>query len=357
MIALGYSVRNNNFNPNRGESNYFVRHAFSSRKLLGKFTSSLMLTHSGKITTWGNHFVIPTSLARAISTSPESAPVRVYINSDKEKKLIISDNNAKSGVYRWVHIESGKSYVGSSTNLSTRFRHYFNQKYLSDKKRGESIICKALLKYGYVGFRLEILEYCPKEMAIEREQFYIDKHNPEFNILKIAGSNLGFKFSAASRKLLSELAKARFSTEEGRLRMKGRVVSDVTKAKISSALKDREVSEETREAKRLALLGRKLSGDRIKNMAISNSSKAGKPLILISERSETASTLEFPSISEVSKFLETNREQVRKYLDSNTSLKGYLIISKPTGDATPSDESNGAAIIKKYIQPVVVSNQ
>ena len=35
-------------------------------------------------------------------------------------------------------------------------------------------IYKALLKYGYSGFQLEILEYCKPEDAIEREQYFID---------------------------------------------------------------------------------------------------------------------------------------------------------------------------------------
>jgi group I intron endonuclease len=52
------------------------------------------------------------------------------------------------------------------------------------------IICKALLKYGYSGFKLEILEYCILEEVITKEQYYLDKISPEFNILKVAGSYL-----------------------------------------------------------------------------------------------------------------------------------------------------------------------
>lgn len=75
--------------------------------------------------------------------------------------------------------------------LNDRFRRYFNYSYLSSSKRGASLISKALLKYGYAGFRLEILEYCPVSIVLAKEQFYLDKFNPEYNILKIAGSNLG----------------------------------------------------------------------------------------------------------------------------------------------------------------------
>jgi group I intron endonuclease len=47
------------------------------------------------------------------------------------------------------------------------------------------------LKYGYSNFRLEILEYCDKLSAIEREQYYIDLLKPEYNICLRAGSSLG----------------------------------------------------------------------------------------------------------------------------------------------------------------------
>ena len=50
-------------------------------------------------------------------------------------------------------------------------------------------INKALLKYGYSGFQLEILEYCEPSDVIDREQYYIDLLVPECNILKITGSS------------------------------------------------------------------------------------------------------------------------------------------------------------------------
>jgi group I intron endonuclease len=55
------------------------------------------------------------------------------------------------------------------------------------------VICRALLKHGYSNFNLEILEYCDSKNLIVREQYYIDLLKPEYNILKKAGSLLGFK--------------------------------------------------------------------------------------------------------------------------------------------------------------------
>jgi len=82
-------------------------------------------------------------------------PVVTY-NADQDKNLLMKQNKGKSGIYRWVHIESEKSYIGSSINLYVRFSQYFNYNHLSDEKQNMSIY-KALLKYGYAAFSLEIL--------------------------------------------------------------------------------------------------------------------------------------------------------------------------------------------------------
>jgi group I intron endonuclease len=68
---------------------------------------------------------------------------------------------------------------------------YFNSEYLLEHE--SFVICRALLKQGYSNFNLEILEYCDPKDLIKREQYYIDLLNPEYNILKKAGSPLGFK--------------------------------------------------------------------------------------------------------------------------------------------------------------------
>lgn len=87
---------------------------------------------------------------------------------------------------------NGKSYIGSSVDLARRFRSYLTLRSLS---LNNMAINKALLKYGYSNFRLEILEYCDPSETISREQYYIDLIKPDYNILKIAGSSLGYRHS------------------------------------------------------------------------------------------------------------------------------------------------------------------
>jgi len=45
------------------------------------------------------------------------------------------------------------------------------------------MIYKALIKYGYLNFKFEILKYCNSFVLISREQYYIDCLKPLYNIL------------------------------------------------------------------------------------------------------------------------------------------------------------------------------
>ena len=149
-------------------------------------------------------------------------PIRSYSNIDVEKKQIRIDNKGKTGIYRLTHVISKKSYVGSSMNLSIRFGNYFNINYLKREiKKKNSKIYKALLKYGYSNFRLDILEYCDPTILIEREQYYLDNLKLEYNILKIAGSFYGFKHSIKT-------------IERMRLAKLGRKHDETTKLKLSA---------------------------------------------------------------------------------------------------------------------------
>lgn len=57
----------------------------------------------------------------------------------------------------------------------------------------KSIIYSAILKYDYINFSLDILEYCEINVLIEREQYYLYLLKPDYNLLKVANSRLGSK--------------------------------------------------------------------------------------------------------------------------------------------------------------------
>ena len=78
-------------------------------------------------------------------------------------------------------------------SLSNTFTIYYSLSSLKRKVKGSIIIYRALLKYGYSNFSLDILEYCESNVLIKREQYYINLLNPEYNILKRGESNIGSK--------------------------------------------------------------------------------------------------------------------------------------------------------------------
>ena len=86
-------------------------------------------------------------------------PVIIYDNADVDKLNILADNSKKPGIYRWINKINGNTYIGSSVNISVRMYTYYSLRCLAKSNRP---IDRALLKYGFSNFRLEILEYCDK---------------------------------------------------------------------------------------------------------------------------------------------------------------------------------------------------
>ena len=113
---------------------------------------------------------------------------------------------------------NGKSYIGSAVNISIRLSKYFQ---LSQLIIHNVNVYKALLKYGYSNFSLEILEYCHKKDCINREQFYLDSLQPEYNLNPIAGSRQGsFQSSDTKNKSTHFMSLiGRTLAEEARLKM------------------------------------------------------------------------------------------------------------------------------------------
>jgi NADH-ubiquinone oxidoreductase chain 3 len=214
-------------------------------------------------------------------------PVRVYNNMDLYKSVILRENKGKSGVYRLTNLVNGKVYIGSGVNLSKRFTSYYSYSYISDYKRNMTIY-KAILKYGYLNFTLEILEYCDLSDTIKREQHYLDLLNPEYNILKTAGSNLGYKHTEETLARMSKAALGRKHTEE-------------TIAKIS------------------AKIGA--------GMAAFNVKTKGKPVLVTNLTTQI--TTEYASVREAAKKLNISRSTALRYLKKQEPFKGLEIKSKP----------------------------
>jgi hypothetical protein len=117
---------------------------------------------------------------------------------DKNQKDLLS----KPGIYKISFLKEEHFYIGSTTeSIKRRFlRHYRD---LKNKKHCNKILQKAFEKYNET-IKLKVLENCPSQDCIIREQHWIDTLKPVYNICKIAGNTLGIKPSKNSLKATSK---------------------------------------------------------------------------------------------------------------------------------------------------------
>lgn len=135
-------------------------------------------------------------------------PIKIYcdLKNPTTIKQMRIDNKNKAGIYRIINKLNGKFYIGSSSSLTNRLnRHYYSSKY--QEKSSIKLLVSAFKKYGIENFSFEILEYCESSALadlLKREQYYLDLLKPAYNILTIAGSSKGSKWSEANKAKLSD---------------------------------------------------------------------------------------------------------------------------------------------------------
>ncbi|MFN6531032.1 GIY-YIG nuclease family protein [Nostoc sp. ChiSLP03a] len=120
----------------------------------------------------------------------------------------------QTGIYAIINRDNGKAYIGSTAES---FRKRWNKHKASLRlcKHHSPVLQKAWNKYTEFRFEFRILEVVPKEEFTDNkyltdiEQVYLDTYNPEYNILKIAGSCLGRKHGEEAKVKLSQSMKGK----------------------------------------------------------------------------------------------------------------------------------------------------
>lgn len=198
-----------------------------------------------------------------------------------------------SGIYKILNIANCKIYIGSAKNFYKRWNLHRSD--LINNKHPNRYLQFAWNKQGEWFFKFEIIEIVDDPIKlIEREQYWIDLLAPEYNICKIAGSNLGIKYSEESKKKMSawqigrkmsDEARARMSVSaKGHIRNRGRIISEEGRLNMSLAHKGKKPSEETKIKLSLAKIGnkshtgRQFSEEHKRNLSIS---KKGKKRVIV----------------------------------------------------------------------------
>ncbi len=167
------------------------------------------------------------------------------------------------GVYEIVNLINDKVYIGSSSDIPSRWREHL--KCLRGGYHTNRHLQASFDKYGEDAFAWHTIEECPIELLLVHEQEFIDYLKPAYNKALIAGSGpspLGKKHSAETRAKMSRSQSAnvlagthghwpmRVWTEEQKrqcsVKQRGQRFTEEHRAKLSESHKGQSLSDETR---------------------------------------------------------------------------------------------------------------
>lgn len=166
------------------------------------------------------------------------------------------------GIYKITNKHNGKAYIGQSVDIEKR---WWEHKY----SKTDSLIHRAIKKYGIDSFCFEVLCECEKGELNELETKYISEHgtmHPKGYNLK-SGGGQGVEYSEISKKRISESQKGRVGWHH----------SEETKKKIGDAHRGRKRPAESVEKMRKALTGRHLSPEQIERLRTMNLGRKQTP--------------------------------------------------------------------------------
>lgn len=131
-------------------------------------------------------------------------------------------------IYKITNIITNKIYIGSASYYDKRIGTHIHR--LRKNDHDNMYLQNAYNKYGESSFEFEIIEHCEKDNLLEKEQYWLDYYKSYdrengYNLVKIAGSNRGYKMTEESRKRVSDANAFRGKkySEEQRLKRKEQI--------------------------------------------------------------------------------------------------------------------------------------
>ena len=77
------------------------------------------------------------------------------------------------GIYKLTSLQTGKCYIGKSTNVKNRIADHFKSS-IGIKSIADQAVHHAILKEGFWNWLIEIVTYCDKDKLNELEKYYIE---------------------------------------------------------------------------------------------------------------------------------------------------------------------------------------
>ena len=95
--------------------------------------------------------------------------VKPYLD-DTFKRIAI---RAEPGIYKLTNIDSGKAYIGKSTDVKKRISDHMKSS-IGISSIADQAVHHAILDTGFWNWTIEIIDYCERDRLSELEKYYID---------------------------------------------------------------------------------------------------------------------------------------------------------------------------------------
>lgn len=105
------------------------------------------------------------------------------------------ENKKKTGIYRWINRNTKESYIGSSLNLG-QILYALDSNSIVDNQQA---LYSAMQEYGLTSFNLQILAYCSKEELNEKEQYYLNLYQPEYNTVALQSKDREYNINKENK--------------------------------------------------------------------------------------------------------------------------------------------------------------
>lgn len=96
-----------------------------------------------------------------------------YVKPNIEDTFKRIDIHAEPGIYKLTSLETGKAYIGKSTDIKKRISDHFKS-VVGIKSIADQAVHHAILKEGFWNWTIEVITYADKDKLNELEKYYIE---------------------------------------------------------------------------------------------------------------------------------------------------------------------------------------
>lgn len=96
-----------------------------------------------------------------------------YVKPNLDETFKRIEIKAEPGIYKITNIDSGKAYIGKSTNVKTRIADHFKSA-IGIQSIADQAVHHAIRQEGFWNWSIEVITYCEKDKLSELEKYYID---------------------------------------------------------------------------------------------------------------------------------------------------------------------------------------